>query len=118
VGGENGVARMLVRQGSSAAAAIRRRHPSRCGATLLVVRALVQAILGALVALVQSRASLVAENLALRQQLAIFLRTKPRPRLRPIDRAFWVALSRVWSRWSDVVAIVEPATVIAWCLIM
>jgi transposase InsO family protein len=55
----------------------------------------------------------VAENLALRQQLAV-LRVGRRHRLRPIDRAFWVVLSRVWSRWQDVVAIVRPATVVAW----
>jgi transposase InsO family protein len=34
--------------------------------------------------------------------------------VRPIDRAFWVVVSRVWSRWVDVLAIVKPATVIAW----
>ena len=33
---------------------------------------------------------------------------------RPIDRAFWVLVSRVWSRWADVLAIVRPETVIAW----
>jgi hypothetical protein len=44
------------------------------------------------------RASLVVENLALRQQLATLQRAVPRPRLRPIDRAFWVLLSRTWSR--------------------
>jgi transposase InsO family protein len=78
------------------------------------VCSLIQAILGALVAAFRPRASLVAENLALRQQLAILHRARPRPQLRSIDRAFWVVLSRVWSRWSDVVAIVKPATVLAW----
>jgi putative transposase len=71
------------------------------------------ALVGALGSAFRSRASLVAENLALRQQLAV-LRVGRRPRLRRIDRAFWVALSRVWSRWQDVVAIVKPATVVAW----
>jgi hypothetical protein len=33
---------------------------------------------------------LALENLALRQQLAIFKRRHPRPRLRPTDRLFWV----------------------------
>ena len=75
--------------------------------------ALFFAIVGALRSASRSRASLVAENLALRQQLAV-LRVGRRPRLRPIDRAFWVVLSRVWSRWRDVVAIVKPATVIGW----
>jgi putative transposase len=77
------------------------------------VLALVEAILGTLASALRSRASLVAENLALRQQLAV-LRVGRRPRLRPIDRAFWVVLSRAWSRWVDVLAIVKPATVIGW----
>jgi putative transposase len=59
-------------------------------------------------------ASLVAEILVLRQQLAVLKRDRPRPPLRPIDRAFWVVVSRVWSRWPDALAIVKPATVIAW----
>jgi hypothetical protein len=74
--------------------------------------ALIEAILGALLSALRPRASLVAENLALRQQLAVLLRRDSRPRLRPIDRAFWTVLSRTWSRWADVLAIVKPATVI------
>ena len=37
-----------------------------------------------------SRETLVFENLALRQQLAAYKRTCKRPRLRMVDRAFWV----------------------------
>jgi hypothetical protein len=77
------------------------------------VLALLEAIIGALVSASASRANLVAENLALRQQLAV-LRVGRRARLRSIDRAFWVVVSRAWSRWVDVLAIVKPATVIAW----
>ena len=76
--------------------------------------AIIEALLRALLSALQPRASLVAENLALRQQLASLLRARPRPRLRPIDRAFWILLSRTWSRWADVLAIVRPETVIAW----
>jgi hypothetical protein len=76
--------------------------------------ALVAAILGAFFSGFRPRASLVAENLALRQQLAALVRGRPRPQLGPIDRAFWVVLSRTWSRWADVLAIVKPATVITW----
>ena len=74
---------------------------------------LVLAMLGAARSAFRSRSSLIAENLALRQQLAV-LHARRRPRLRPVDRAFWVVLSRVWSRWADVLAIVRPATVIEW----
>ena len=76
--------------------------------------AIIEALLRALLSALQPRASLVAENLALRQQLASLLRARPRPRLRPIDRAFWILLSRTWSRWADVLAIVRPETVTAW----
>jgi len=78
------------------------------------VVALLKAILRALFAAVRPRTSLVLENLALRQQLAVLRRAAPRPRLRPMDRAFWVVLSRTWSRWTDALAIVKPATVVGW----
>jgi hypothetical protein len=76
--------------------------------------ALAKAILGALVAGMRPRASLVLENNALRQQLAVLRRATPRPRLRPLDRAFWAVLSRAWSRWAETLVIVKPATVVGW----
>jgi hypothetical protein len=79
-----------------------------------IVLALFMAMLGALRAAFRPRASLVAENLALRQQLAVLRRKTKRPHLLPIDRAFWVVLSRVWSRWAETLAIVKPETVISW----
>jgi len=82
--------------------------------TLGAMTTLVTAILGALVAALRPRTSLVVENLALRQQLAVLRRATPRPRLRPVDRAFWAVLSRAWSRWADALIIVKPATVVAW----
>jgi putative transposase len=54
------------------------------------------------------------ELLALRQQLAVYQRSIPRPRLRLRDRLFWTSLSRLWSRWREVLVIVKPSTVIAW----
>jgi hypothetical protein len=57
--------------------------------------ALVEAVIGAFFATFRPRASLVAENLALRQQLATLMRNGARHRLWPIDRAFWVVLSHV-----------------------
>jgi transposase InsO family protein len=75
---------------------------------------IVEAVVGALLAALRPRAILVAENLVLRQQLAILRRATPRPRLQPIDRAFWILVSRLWSRWAECLAIVQPATVIAW----
>jgi hypothetical protein len=78
------------------------------------MKAILEAVVGALFAALRPRAILFAENLVLRQQLAILRRATPRPRLRPIDRAFWVIVSRLWSRWAECLAIVQPGTVIAW----
>jgi putative transposase len=60
------------------------------------------------------RARLVVEICLLRQQLAVLKRAMPRPPLRPIDRAFWIVVSRLRARWADALAIVKPATVIRW----
>ena len=71
-------------------------------------------LLGALRSALRTRADLVIENLALRQQLANFQRTSGRPRLRKSDRAFWLVLSRIWSRWADALVVVKPDTVTRW----
>ena len=54
------------------------------------------------------------ENLALRQQLAVYQRTHPKPTVRWSDRLFWVGLRLAWSDWKSALVIVRPATVIAW----
>ncbi len=65
-------------------------------------------------AILRDRAELVAENLALRQQLAVLSEQKRRPRLRKRDRIFWVWLSKFWTRWRSVLLIVQPDTVVRW----
>ncbi len=65
-------------------------------------------------AIFASRADLVSENLALRQQLAVLQRKNPRPRLLVIDRLLWLALRRGWPRWEEALAIVQLATVMRW----
>jgi putative transposase len=65
-------------------------------------------------AVFKDRADLVAENLALRHQLSCFIHRGPRPRIRPVDRVFWVLLSRFWDGWRESLAVVKPATVLAW----
>ncbi len=75
------------------------------------------ALLTSLLRLLLSPASLrdiALENLALRQQLAVFKRKCPRPRLRRADRFFWVWLSKSWKDWQRALAIVRPETVVAW----
>ena len=61
-----------------------------------------------------NRSSLVAENLALRQQLAVLQRNTKRPKLRNRDRIFWAWLSRLWNGWRSTLLIVQPETVVKW----
>jgi putative transposase len=57
---------------------------------------------------------LALENLALRQQLAVYKRTVTRPRLRKTDRLFWVGLARVWAGWRQSLVMVTPDAVLRW----
>src|SRR5260370_10526284 len=57
---------------------------------------------------------LALENLALRQQVAVYKKTVTRPKVRRSDRLFWVALSRVWAGWRQALVIVSPNTVLRW----
>jgi putative transposase len=58
--------------------------------------------------------SLALENLALRQQLAMYRRARPTPAARWADRMFWVGLRRLWPDWKSALVVVRPATVIDW----
>ena len=62
----------------------------------------------------RSRYNLGLEILALRQQLGVLKRKRPRPRLQVRDGLFWVLLRRFWPPWSKVLVIVKPETVVAW----
>lgn len=62
----------------------------------------------------RSRSDTALEVLALRQQVAVLKRKRPRPTLNSLDRFFWMTLRRFWSRWTDVLVIVKPETVIGW----
>ena len=75
---------------------------------------IIQAIVLFLRAFIMGRAAAALENLALRQQVAVFKQSVKRPKLRPRDRVFWVVLSRLWPNWRSVLAIVQPETVIKW----
>lgn len=57
---------------------------------------------------------MAAENLALRQQLAVYQRQTKRPHLIDRDRLFWILLKRLWSGWREGLVIVQPATVVRW----
>jgi putative transposase len=58
--------------------------------------------------------AVVVENLALRQQLAVFRRSVKRPPLQSRDRLFWSLRSQVWRDWRTVLVVVQPETVIRW----
>jgi putative transposase len=64
--------------------------------------------------LVSGHRQLALENLALRQQLAVYKRTAPRPKRRTMDRLFWVGLARAWTGWRQALVIVSPDTVLRW----
>src|SRR5216683_7393981 len=54
------------------------------------------------------------ENLALRQQLAVFKRTVRHPQLRHRDRLFWMLLAHAWRDWRTALIVVQPDTVVRW----
>jgi len=71
-------------------------------------------ILRSALALFRSREEQVIVELALRQQLAVYAQNHQRPRLSPLDRTFWVVLSRFWPRWKNHLVVVRPETVVRW----
>ena len=75
---------------------------------------IISASLAAIRVFFRCRADLALEVLALRQQVAVFKRKRPRPALHGLDRLFWTILRQVWPRWSDVLVIVKPETVVRW----
>ena len=75
---------------------------------------LVVSILRSIHALFRSREEQAIVELVLRRQLAVYAQKRPRPRLSVLDRAFWVALSRLWPRWKQHLVVVRPETVIRW----
>src|SRR3989454_7680743 len=71
-------------------------------------------LVGTLRSIVRTRRELALENLALRQQLAVWKARQPRPRLTAIDRLFWILLSKLWKSWRSSLQVVRPATVVRW----
>jgi transposase InsO family protein len=72
-------------------------------------------VLAVLGGFIRSRAALHLEVLALRHQLQVLQRSKPRRlRLARADRWLWAWLSRAWDDWRTAVVIVKPETVVAW----
>jgi putative transposase len=78
------------------------------------MRTLLSAILAYVSAFVISRHQLAMEVVALRQQLAVYKRKQPHPKLRRSERLFWVVVRQMWDYWSGALILVKPDTVVAW----
>jgi transposase InsO family protein len=79
------------------------------------MRSVLRSLLLTLRTWAHSRASLQLEILALRHQLEVLQRTRPRRlRLAKPDRWLWNLLARIWTGWRTALVIVKPETVIAW----
>ena len=83
----------------------------RSGGTITIL----SAVVSVLSLRFRSRASLELELVALRHQLTVLRRQRPRRlRLYSADRLLWVWLYRVWPRVLDALVLAEPATVVKW----
>src|SRR5262245_2240023 len=71
-------------------------------------------LLWAFAAAMRPRVLLVADNLCLRQQLAVLQRRTPRTRLEEADRRFWILACRWFSGGRSSLLIVKPGTVLWW----
>ena len=63
---------------------------------------------------VRTSRELALENLALRQQLAVWKARQPGPRLTEMDRIFWIVVSRLWKNWRSSLQVVRLETVVRW----
>ena len=62
----------------------------------------------------RSRASLAAENLFLRKQLAFYQERKVKPRRADNPTRLTLVLLSHWFNWLDALTVVRPTTLIAW----
>ena len=67
-----------------------------------------------LLGILQQRSSLALENLALRHQLMVLKRNRPKPRFTEPDRLFWLAYSKWDKGWQAFLEIASPRTVVDW----
>jgi hypothetical protein len=56
--------------------------------------------------------ALVLENLALRQQLGMYQRSRPKPAVAADRSLVLVRLCRLWAGWATALVVLRPATVI------
>lgn len=75
---------------------------------------LLKLLFDVLVRALRTRRNLLLENLALRQQLVVLARRRPRPQFSNLDRWLWVMLRRLWPGWQRALILVQPDTVADW----
>jgi putative transposase len=75
---------------------------------------LLRTLLPTLAASFRERHNLVVENLLLRHQLQVALRSRPRPKLKTGDRFFWLLVGRLFPAWRRHLVPVRPVTVLRW----
>ena len=71
-------------------------------------------LLSTLARLFCRRRDLMVENLLLRHQLHVALRSRPRPDLKTRDRFFWLLVRRFVPDWKQHLILVQPETVVRW----
>ena len=64
--------------------------------------------------LVKDRTQLALENIALRQQLAVYKRTVKRPKIEDLDRILWLTIMGMLKEWKEALVFGQPRTVIKW----
>ena len=89
-------------------------HPAIKGETGSPMLATLVVALRSLALICGGQRAVALENLALRQQLAVFKRTVTRPQLRRRDRLFWMLLAKAWRDWRTALIVVHPDTVVRW----
>jgi hypothetical protein len=67
----------------------------------------------AIILVLSGHQQIALENVALRQQLAVFKRGGQRPKLGR-DRLIWIMLMKIWEEWKSALVFVQPDTVVAW----
>ena len=75
---------------------------------------LLRILLPMLARLFRERHELLVENLLLRHQLHVALRSRPRPDLKSRDRFFWLLVQRLVPDWKQHLILVQPETVVRW----
>ena len=93
---------------------MRPQNPGESGLILVTTMFILKLPFLLLRGLLSDRAQIVAEDLALRQQLGVMQRSVKRPKLANRDRVFWAFLSLLRDKWRTSLVIVKPETAIKW----